>query len=72
MTGHHISHASPQQGRDLVYDPRAGQSALPIQIHYADGTKAESLLILTPDQVELFHLQADRAIAQRTATGGGS
>lgn len=69
MTRNHISHTSPQQGRDVLYDPRAQQAALPIQVHYADGTTADTLLVLTPAQVELFRLQADRAIAQRTAAG---
>ncbi|AWZ09957.1 hypothetical protein DRB96_00880 [Streptomyces sp. ICC1] len=51
--------------RDAVYDHRAQQSALPVLVHYDDGGTAESLLVLTPDQVELYAIQFERLISQR-------
>ncbi|UUY47724.1 hypothetical protein NRK68_11115 [Streptomyces yangpuensis] len=51
--------------RDAVYDHRAQQGALPVLVHYDDGVTAESVLVLTPDQVELYAIQFERLIVQR-------
>lgn len=51
--------------RDVVYDHRAQQGALAVEVHYEDGGTAESLLVLTPDQVELYHCQTERLISHR-------
>lgn len=59
-----ITHVSPG-GRDVIYDHRAHQAAIPVQLHHADGTASESALVLTPGQVELLHLQLEQAIDQR-------
>ncbi|MFQ6197720.1 hypothetical protein [Streptomyces sp. NPDC000405] len=59
-----ITHVS-LGGRDIIYDHRAHQAALPVQLHHADGTATESALILTPGQVELLHLQFEQAISKR-------
>ncbi|MCP3821505.1 hypothetical protein NLX86_26455 [Streptomyces sp. A3M-1-3] len=59
-----ISHATPRQ-RDVPYDHRAQQAALPVQLHHRDGTTEDTILVLTPSEVELFHLQLERAIDLR-------
>ncbi|MFF5131075.1 hypothetical protein ACFY41_29645 [Streptomyces syringium] len=59
-----VSHAEPLQ-RDVVYDHRAAQAALPVRIHFRDGTTAETVLVLTPGQVEHLHLQMGQAIDRR-------
>ncbi|MEU1312569.1 hypothetical protein ABZ419_27270 [Streptomyces cinnamoneus] len=59
-----VSHAEPLK-RDLVYDHRAAQAALPVRVHFRDGTSAETVLVLTPGQVELFHLQVEQVIGKR-------
>lgn len=51
--------------RDVIYDHRAQQGALPVEVHHEDGGTAESLLVLTPDQVELYHCQTERLISRR-------
>ncbi|MGW6413200.1 hypothetical protein ACWF95_39730 [Streptomyces vinaceus] len=58
--------------RDAVYDHRAQQSALPVLVHYDDGGTAESLLVLTPDQVELYAIQFERLISQREQEQGNA
>ncbi|WP_034088884.1 hypothetical protein [Streptacidiphilus albus] len=68
MIERHITHVSPRK-RDVAYDPLAQQAALPVQVHYVDGTTVDTLLILAPGEVELFRTQADQAIAKRTAAG---
>jgi hypothetical protein len=59
-----ITHVSPQQ-RDVIYDHRAQQAALPVTVHHEDGGTSESVLILTPAQVELYHLQLEKVIERR-------
>ncbi|WP_225448439.1 hypothetical protein [Streptacidiphilus sp. P02-A3a] len=63
-----VTQEAPQR-RDVRYDSRAEQAALPVEIHYSDGTALEALLILTPGQVELFRIKLDQAIAQRRESG---
>ncbi|MFE9256031.1 hypothetical protein [Streptomyces sp. NPDC006879] len=59
-----VTHITPMH-RDALYDSRAQQGALRVSVHYEDGGTAESLLVLTPDQVELYACQFQRIIAQR-------
>lgn len=59
-----VTHVSPLK-RDVVYDHRAQQAALPVMIHHEDGGTSESVLILTPGQVELYRTQLDHIIRQR-------
>ena len=59
-----ITHVTPMR-RDAVYDPRAQQAGLAVTVHYEDGGSCESLLVLTPAQVELFHTQFERMIKAR-------
>ncbi|MFI6702402.1 hypothetical protein ACIBJC_26165 [Streptomyces sp. NPDC050509] len=54
--------------RDAVYDQRASQAALPVTVHYEDGGTCETLLVLTPAQVELYSLQFLRLIEARDST----
>jgi hypothetical protein len=60
----HITHISPVK-RDVSYDQRAHQAAIAVDVHLADGNTVESVLILTPSQVELIRIQLDQAIEQR-------
>ncbi|MBH1939220.1 hypothetical protein I5Q34_34030 [Streptomyces sp. AV19] len=60
-----VSHVEPLK-RDVQYDHRAAQAALPVKIHYRDGTSAETLLVLTPDQMTLLAIQLERAIKARS------
>lgn len=59
-----VTHVTPQK-RDVVYDHRAQQGALRVEVHYEDGGTTETLLVLTPDQLELYALQIGRIIEQR-------
>lgn len=51
-----VTHLTPIK-RDAVYDHRAQQGALAILVHREDGSTSESVLVLTPGEVELYHLQ---------------
>ncbi|HCA84069.1 MAG TPA: hypothetical protein DEQ61_00270 [Streptomyces sp.] len=59
-----MAHVTPQR-RDVIYDHRAKQAALPVTAHHEDGSTSESLLILTPAQVELYHMQLEQLIERR-------
>ncbi|MFJ9869045.1 hypothetical protein [Streptomyces sp. NPDC101165] len=59
-----VTHVTPQQ-RDVVYDARAQQAGLPVTMHHEDGGTSESVLILTPAQVELYHMQLEQLIERR-------
>lgn len=59
-----ITHATPLK-QDAMYDHRAQQAALGIELHHADGRTTESVLVLTPDQVELYAIQFEQLIAKR-------
>ncbi|MFE9069456.1 hypothetical protein [Streptomyces violaceusniger] len=59
-----VTHVSPLK-RDVIYDHRAQQAALPVMVHREDGGMSESVLILTPGQVELYRIQLDHIIEQR-------
>ncbi|GAB7032577.1 hypothetical protein AB0G35_29830 [Streptomyces sp. NPDC021749] len=61
----HVTHATPMT-RDLIYDHRAQQAALPVQLHHSDSSaESESVLILTPSEMELYAIQIERAIKIR-------
>ncbi|MPY63685.1 hypothetical protein FNH08_42965 [Streptomyces spongiae] len=51
--------------RDAVYDHRAQQAALPVTVHYEDGGACETMLVLTPAQVELYYSQLGQLIKAR-------
>ncbi|WP_372412045.1 hypothetical protein [Streptomyces luteireticuli] len=59
-----VSHVEPLK-RDVVYDDRASQAALPVRVRFRDGTSAEAVLVLTSGQVELLHLQLEQTIDKR-------
>ncbi|UUN29416.1 hypothetical protein [Streptomyces sp. FIT100] len=59
-----ITHVTPQK-RDVIYDHRAHQAALRVTVHHEDGGTSESVLILTPAQVELYHVQFEQLIKRR-------
>ncbi|MFE4826199.1 hypothetical protein [Streptomyces sp. NPDC056672] len=59
-----VTHVTPMR-RDAVYDSRAQQVGLAVTVHSEDGGVCESLLVLTPAQVELFHTQLGRVIKAR-------
>ncbi|GAA4795441.1 hypothetical protein GCM10023220_22290 [Streptomyces ziwulingensis] len=60
------THVTPMR-RDAVYDHRAQQAALAVTVHYEDGGSCEAMLILTPAQVELYHIQLERLLGARQA-----
>ncbi|GHF32637.1 hypothetical protein GCM10010359_39170 [Streptomyces morookaense] len=66
-----ISHATPVK-RDMTYDRRAQQTAVPIDIHHRDGTAERTLLILTPDEMESLAIRLEQAIDKRHAVPAGS
>ncbi|WP_199293876.1 hypothetical protein [Streptomyces sp. GMY02] len=53
--------------RDAIYDHRAQQAALPVTVHYEDGGTCETVLVLTPAQVELYSIQFTQLIAARAS-----
>ncbi len=59
-----VTHATPLK-RDATYDHRAQQAALGIQLHHTDGRTTQSVLILTPDQVELYAIQLEQLTTKR-------
>lgn len=59
-----VTHATPLK-RDAMYDHRAQQAALGIALHHTDGQTTESVLVLTPDQVELYVIQFEQLITKR-------
>lgn len=59
-----VTHTTPMT-RDLVYDHRARQAALPVLLHHSDSSTDESVLILTPSEMQLYAIQIERAIKIR-------
>ncbi|WP_406415060.1 hypothetical protein [Streptomyces sp. NBC_01614] len=59
-----VTHVSPMQA-DAIYDHRAQQAALPVTVHYEDGGTCETVLVLTPAQVELYSIQFAQLIESR-------
>jgi hypothetical protein len=64
-----VTHATPLK-RDAAYDHRAQQAALPVTVHYEDGGTCETMLVLTPSQVELHYAQLGRLIGARETAKG--
>ncbi|PJM98197.1 hypothetical protein CG740_37045 [Streptomyces sp. CB01201] len=58
--------------RDVSYDHRAQQGALPVLVYFEDGGNVESLLVLDPDQLELLYYQVGRIIELRDKARGGA
>ncbi|MFF0715580.1 hypothetical protein ACWEVM_11115 [Streptomyces bauhiniae] len=56
-----VTHVTPVK-RDAVYDHRAQQAAVPVTVHYEDGSICETLLVLTAMQVDLYYMQFDALI----------
>ncbi len=65
-----VTHVSALK-RDVSYDHRAQQGGLPVLVHYEDGGTSESLLVLTPDQLELLGYQVGRILELRDKARGG-
>ncbi|MGW2560516.1 hypothetical protein ACWCXB_14960 [Streptomyces sp. NPDC001514] len=59
-----VTHVTPMK-RDAVYDHRAKQAAVPVTVHYEDGGSCETMLVLTPAQVEVYYAQLGRLIETR-------
>ena len=59
-----VTHVTPLK-RDVTYDARAQHGGLPVTVHYDDGGTAESLLILDPSQLEVYHYQVARILSLR-------
>ncbi|MDH2389634.1 hypothetical protein QCN29_12685 [Streptomyces sp. HNM0663] len=51
-----VTHITPAK-RDVFYDHRAQQGAMPVVVHYEDGGTSEAVLVITPDQLELYACQ---------------
>ncbi|QEV70633.1 hypothetical protein CP983_30990 [Streptomyces chartreusis] len=65
-----VAYATPLE-RDVTYDARAQHGGLPITVHYDDGGTSESLLVLDPSQLELYHYQTGRILTLRDEDLGG-
>ncbi|KUF15614.1 hypothetical protein AT728_26200 [Streptomyces silvensis] len=59
-----VTHITPTP-RDVVYDQRAEQGAMPVEVHYEDGGTAESVLVFTVAQLERCTGQLQRIIELR-------
>lgn len=66
-----VTHVTPAK-RDVVYDRRAQQGAVPVLVHYEDGGTSEALLVLTPGELELYAYQVGRIIELREKAREGT
>ncbi|MFF3273135.1 hypothetical protein ACFYWU_19740 [Streptomyces chrestomyceticus] len=57
---------------DALYDHRAKQGSVPILVHHEDGYSSETVLILTPCDMERLHAQTGRILADRERSLGGT
>ncbi|MFJ8731687.1 hypothetical protein [Streptomyces bauhiniae] len=64
-----VTHVTPVK-RDAVYDHRAQQAAVPVTVHYEDGSICETLLVLTAMQVDLYYMQFDALIEAKDSARG--
>ncbi|TGB15550.1 hypothetical protein E2651_02355 [Streptomyces sp. MZ04] len=55
------THATPKEAGAL-YDHRAGQASLPLQVHFEDGSAAEVPLILAPADMERLYATVSRLL----------
>ncbi|MEU1861831.1 hypothetical protein [Streptomyces gardneri] len=56
------THATLLPGRDAVYDPRARQGSVPVEIHFEDGSTRECVLVLTSSELERLYAQTSRLL----------
>ncbi|MFI0980426.1 hypothetical protein ACH4SP_25905 [Streptomyces sp. NPDC021093] len=56
--------------RDISYDHRAAQAALPVEVHYRNGTTVPALVVLDPAEMERWHMQLGRALDAREKAQG--
>jgi hypothetical protein len=66
------THATLLPGRDAVYDHRAHQGSVPVEIHFDDGSTADGALILTAAEMERLYAQTDRLLQIRERALGGT
>lgn len=67
--GPFVHHVTPA-GRDVRYDAASGEAALPVTVHFRDGSTANGNLVLAPGQVLLFAMQMERAVDLRAKALG--
>ncbi|MFI8515633.1 hypothetical protein ACIGHB_31350 [Streptomyces sp. NPDC085460] len=64
------THITLLPGRDALYDPRARQGSVPVEIHFEDGSSREGALILTSAELERLYAQTSRLLtAHENAPG---
>ncbi|MEV5508881.1 hypothetical protein [Streptomyces orinoci] len=51
--------------KDISYDHRAAQCAVPVELTYQDGTVAPAALVMTPAEMMRVSIQLDRQIDRR-------
>ncbi len=66
-----VTHVTPAK-RDVAYDHRTQQGAMPVVVHYDDGGTSEGVLFLTPGQLELYAHQVERILELRKQAQGGA
>jgi hypothetical protein len=66
-----VTHVAPAK-RDVVYDPRAQQGAMPVVVHYEDGGTSEAVFVLAPGELELYAYQVGRIIELREKAREGT
>ncbi|QGV82675.1 hypothetical protein EIZ62_15225 [Streptomyces ficellus] len=65
------THVTLLPGRDAVYDPRARQGSVPVEIYFEDGSTREGALVLTSAELERLYTQTSRLLdAHENALGG--
>ncbi|MFE6401788.1 hypothetical protein [Streptomyces alboflavus] len=62
-----VTHATPKR-RDIRYEPANQRTTVPITVHQLDGTAVDTLLVLTPDELQMYAIQLEQAIEQRRKT----
>ncbi|MFE1959033.1 hypothetical protein [Streptomyces sp. NPDC059479] len=66
------THATLLPGHDAVYDHRARQCSVPLEIHFEDGSTIDGALILTAAEMERLYAQTDRLLKVRERALGGA
>ncbi|WP_455356305.1 hypothetical protein [Streptomyces sp. SYSU K217416] len=59
-----VEHVTPLK-RDVRYDHKAEQAVLPVRVHFRDGRKVDTTLLLDPGQMQVLAIQLERAISTR-------
>ncbi|MCP3817526.1 hypothetical protein NLX86_05055 [Streptomyces sp. A3M-1-3] len=59
-----LRHITPLK-RDMQYDHEAAQAVLPVRAHFSDGRVVDTTVVFDPDQMQVFSIQLERAIAAR-------